>query len=144
MPYLGDMINNHKAPIRNSNGIIIKDDFSGEWKIQLTMQINFVSSLDSEKIRSMDSKNDNVEITMGNETNDIIEQLSKSFLKNYQKNLEEKMKNSNFGFESVGLLYYSLHETTLKRGKSYIKSSKWLRNKGTTINPQNYYDNKCF
>ena len=25
-----------------------------------------------------------------------------------------------------------------------IKSSKWLRNKGATINPQNYDDNKCF
>ena len=41
-------------------------------------------------------------------------------------------------------MYYSVHKTTLRRGKSYIKSSKWLRNKGATINPQNYYDNKCF
>ena len=49
-PYLRDMINNHKAPIKNSNGIIIEDDLFGEWKIQLTMQINFVSSLDPEKI----------------------------------------------------------------------------------------------
>ena len=54
------------------------------------------------------------------------------------------MKDSNLVFESVDLLYYSLQKTTLRRGKSYIKSSKWLRNKGATINPQNCYDNKCF
>ena len=60
---------------------------------------------------------------------DIFQKLFEYFLKNYQKDLEEKMKDSNFVFES---------------GKPYIKSSKWLRNKGATINPQNYYDNKCF
>ena len=54
------------------------------------------------------------------------------------------MKDSNFVFESVDLLYYSLHRTTLRRGKSYIKSPKFIRDKGATINPQNYYDNKCF
>ena len=54
------------------------------------------------------------------------------------------MKDSNFAFESVDLLYYSLHKTALKRGKLYIKCPKWLRNKGVTINPQNCYDNKCF
>ena len=68
MPYLIEMIDNHKAPIKDSNGIIIADDLSGEWKIQLTMQINFVSSLDSREIGTMDSKSDNVEIIMGNET----------------------------------------------------------------------------
>ena len=46
MSYLRDIINNHKAPVKDSNGIIIEDDLSGEWKIQLTMQINFISSLD--------------------------------------------------------------------------------------------------
>ena len=144
MPYLGDMINNHKAPIRDCNGIIIEDDLSGEWKIQLTMPINFVSSLDPTEIRTMDSKSDNVEIKMGNETNDIIKKLFESFLKNYQKDLEEKMKDSNFVFESVDLLYYSLQKTALIRGKSYITSPKWLRKKGATINPLNYYDNNCF
>ena len=84
------------------------------------MQINFISSLDPGEIRTMDSKSDNVEITMGNETDDIIKELFKSFLEKYQKNLEEKMKDSKFVFESVDLLYYGLHKTTLRRGKSYI------------------------
>ena len=38
----------------------------------------------------MDSKSDNVEITMGSETDDLIKELFESFFKNYQKNLEEK------------------------------------------------------
>ena len=53
------------------------------------------------------------------------------------------MKDSNFVFESVDLLYYSLHKITIKRGGSYIKSPEWLKNKGATINPKST-DNKCF
>ena len=53
------------------------------------------------------------------------------------------MKDSNFVFESVDLLYYSLHKTTLKRGGSYIKSPEQLKNKRATINPKST-DNKCF
>ena len=77
MPYLEKMINNHKATIRDFN------DLSGEWKIQLTMRINFVSSLDPGKNRIMDSKSDNVEIIKCIETNYIIEELFRSFLENY-------------------------------------------------------------
>ena len=50
---------------------------------------------------------------------------------------------SDFVFERVELLDYHLHKISLKRGKSYIKSSKWLENKKATINPQNN-DDKCF
>ena len=80
---------------------------------------------------------------MGIETDNIIKELFESFLNRYQKNLEEKMKDSNFVFESVDLLYYSLHKITLKRGGLYIKSPNWLRNKRATINPKST-DNKCF
>ena len=79
---------------------------------------------------------------MGIKTDNIVKELFKSFLKNYQKNLENKMKDSNFVFESVDLLYYSLHKTTLERGGSYIKSPKWLRNKRAAINRKSK-DNKC-
>ena len=47
-PYLRDMINNHKAPLEGS----LDNDLHGEWKIQLTMQINFVSSSDPGEIRT--------------------------------------------------------------------------------------------
>ena len=52
-------------------------------EIQLTMQINFVSFLDPEEIRTMDSKSKNIEILMGSETDDIINEL---FCKNIKKN----------------------------------------------------------
>ena len=79
MPYLRDMINIHKAPRKDSNVIIIEDDPSGEWKIQFTMQINFVSSFDPREIRTMYSKSNNVKITIGSETNVIIKELFESF-----------------------------------------------------------------
>ena len=54
------------------------------------------------------------------------------------------MRNrSNFVFESVDLLSYHIHKASLKRGRPYIKSSKWVSNKRATINPKNN-DNKYF
>ena len=41
------------------------------------------------------------------------------------------------------LLKLLIYCITLRRSKSYIKSSEWLRNKGATINPKNK-DNECF
>ena len=64
----------------------------GEWKIQLTMQITFISSLDTGEFRIMHSKSENAKIMTGIETNDIIDELFESFLKNYQDGLEKKWK----------------------------------------------------
>ena len=36
-----------------------------------------------------------------------------------------------------------MHQITLSRGGSYIKSPTWLKNKKGTINPKSYED-KCF
>ena len=132
-PYLSDLINDHKAIETSSN----------EWKIQINMHINFVSSNDTGEIRTVFVWSDNEEIRLGNETDDIVKRLINSFLNNYQK--EEKLlrNGSNFVFESVDLLSYHIHKTSLKRGKSYIKSPEWILNKRATINPKNK-DNKCF
>ena len=53
------------------------------------------------------------------------------------------MKGSEFIFERVYLLYYSLHKISLNRGGSYIDSPDWLKSKKATINPKNK-DNECF
>ena len=145
-PYLKDIINNHKGPIKLKDPAdkIIEDDLFGEWKMQLTMRISFVSFLDFGEIRIMNSKSENVEITMGNETDDIIKELFWIFFQTYQEGLEKKLEKSHFIFESVDLLHYSLHKTRLRRGKSCIKSPKWLENKRATINPKNEKDDKCF
>ena len=123
------MINNHKT--------------QGEWKINLTMVIDFFSSIDSEEIRTMHSKSDKIEIMMGSETNENIENLFDSFLQRFQKGLEESMKGSEFVFDGVNSLYYKLHKISLKRGESYTDSPEWLKNKKATINPKTK-DDKCF
>ena len=65
MPYLSDLINDHKTIRNNSN----------EWKIQINMHVNFVSSNDTGEIRTIFVWSDNEEIRSGNETDDIIKEL---------------------------------------------------------------------
>ena len=66
-----------------------------------------------------------------------------SFLNNYQKEELILRNGSNFVFESVGLLSYHIHKTSLKRANSYIKSPEWAASKKATINPRNV-DDRCF
>ena len=49
--------------------MIIKLEENG---IQLTMPINFISSKDSDETRNLHTKSNNIEIMMGNETDEII------------------------------------------------------------------------
>ena len=109
------------------------------------MSINFISSKDDfDETRNMRTKSDNIEIMTGNETDEITEELLKSLLQKYQEGLEELMKESEFIFDSVDLLYYHLQKASIKRIRSsYIDSPKWLKNKKATINPNNN-DNNCF
>ena len=67
---------------------------------------------------------DNEEIRLGNETDDVIKRLISSFLNNYQKEQIILRNGSNFVFESVDLLTYHIHKTSLKRRNSCIKSTK--------------------
>ena len=66
-PYLSDMINDHKT--------------RRECEIQLTIQINFISSKDSEETHTMHTKSHNIEIMMGNETDEITEKFLDLFYK---------------------------------------------------------------
>ena len=66
-PYLSDIINDHKTPevlkVHSGNKVIDYETTLGEWKIQLTMTINFVSSkYDSAEIRTMHTKIDNIKL----------------------------------------------------------------------------------
>ena len=75
MPYLSDLINDHKT-IRNE---------SKEWKIEITMHVNFISSKDTGETRTIFVWSDSKEIRLGNEADDNIKELLNSFLSNYQK-----------------------------------------------------------
>ena len=78
MPYLSDLINDHKTIRNNSN----------KCKIQINMLVNFISSNDTGEIRTIFLWSDNKEIRSGNETDDIIKGLLNSFLTNYQNEME--------------------------------------------------------
>ena len=56
-----------------------------EWKIQLTMQINFISFKDSEETRAMHAKSHNIEIMMGNKTDEIKKNFLNLFYKMIKK-----------------------------------------------------------
>ena len=99
MPCLNDIINDHKV-IRNE---------SKEWKIQINMDVNFISSKDTGETRTIFVFGDNQKIRLGNEIDDIINKLFKSFWNNYQKEKIVLRKASDFIFESVDLLPYTVH-----------------------------------
>ena len=81
----------------------------------------------------MHTKSDNIELMSGTETNGVINELFKSFLRRYQEGLETKMEGSGFIFERVDLLEYHLHKISLNGGSSYIKSPEWILNMHGTI-----------
>ena len=98
--YLADIINDYKS--------------KGEWKIQLTAEINFTSLRpDSNEKRIMHTESDNAEIMIGSDTNDVIKELFKSFLQRYKEGLQEKMKGSEFEFDGINLLHYDFNKTSL-------------------------------
>ena len=116
----------------------------GEWKLQLSMQIRFISFINANEIQIMHSKSDNVDIMSGYSTDDIINKLIKSFGKRFQEGLETKMSGSNYVLDRIDLLEYHFHKITLNRGSSYIPTLPWFANKKYKINPQNTKDNKCY
>ena len=129
-PYLRELINNHKN--------------KGEWKIQLTAQINFIYLRPgSDETRVMHTRSVNGEFMNGSDTDEIIKELFKSLLQRYQENLQEKMKGSDFAFDGVNYLYYDLNKISISKGGSYIDSPKWLKDKKSAINQKNN-DYKCF
>ena len=112
----------------------------GEWKMQLTAAINFVSLKPGlAETRVMHTRSFNEEIMEGSDTGEVIKSLFESFLKIYDLNLQ----GSDFAFDGVNSLYYDFNKTSINRGGSCIDSPQWLKNKKSTINPKNN-DEKCF
>ena len=89
--YLSNTINDQKT--------------QGERKIQLTMEIIFVSSKVSTEYRTMHTTSNNKDIMIGNKTDEIIEKLFEYLLQKSQEGLEKLMKGRDVIFDSVDLLY---------------------------------------
>ena len=129
-PYLEALINEKKN--------------KGEWKLQLTAKISFVSlKPDSDETRLIYTRSDPKEFMNGSETEEIIESLCRSLLQKYQDNLNEKMRGSDFIFNEINYLFYDFNRVSISKGGSYIESPKWLKDKKSTINQKNN-DCKCF
>ena len=120
-PHLSGIINDYKT--------------QDKWKIHLIMAINIFPSKNSEETRTMDSKSDNMEVMMGSEMDEILQELFDSFLQRYKKNLEESMRGSEFIFDSVNSLYYKLDTVSLNYGGSYMAKIK-----KATIKPESNGD----
>ena len=99
--------------MENSDNKVTEHKAQSEWKIQLTMEINFISSKNYDETRTMHTNGNNVEIMMGSETDEIIDELFKSSLQKYQEGLEESMRGSEFVYDSVDALYYNLNKVNL-------------------------------
>ena len=112
------------------------------WKIQISMRVNFISSKDTGETRTIYVWSNNESIMWGSDAGDIIRELFRSFLHNYQEELKI-ISGSEFNFESVELIDYKLYRVRLKRDGSYIKSPEWLLHKRPTINPKNENDDEC-
>ena len=127
--HLYDLINDHRIARR-------------VWKIQISMLVNFIYCKGTGETRTIYVWSDNVSIMRGRDTDDIIRELFRSFSHNFQEELKT-IKWSDFVFESVEQTDYKLHKVRLRRRGSYIKSLKWLLNKGAIVNPKNKNGNEC-
>ena len=98
--HLYDLINDHRIARR-------------VWEIQISMRVNFISSKDTGETRTIYVWSNNESIMWGSDAGDIIRELFRSFLHNYQEELKI-IKGSDFVFESVELMDYKLHRVHLK------------------------------
>ena len=126
---LDEYLNKIKLYLKN---IIINLQNSDTWNMQLTIEINFISSKDAEEEHAIHSKSNNIKFTSYNDANEVVDKLFESLLSRYQGNLETSMRRSDF-----------LFEVNCKREGLYIDSPDWIKKKKATINPKNT-DDKCF
>ena len=132
--------NNNNNDNNNNNN----NDDRAEWKIQLTMHISCISTKSFEDKDTMHPKSEPVEIFMGSNTKDVIDELFKTILQRFQKSQEtSNERGSEFIPDSVELLYYNFQRIDIKCAESYMFPD-WIASKKETINPKNEKDNKFF
>ena len=141
-PYLRDLINGHKPTEElNNDG----DSERVEWKVQVVMQNNCISTKDFEETQTIYSASKPVEIFMGTDTDDTIDRFFDTFLQRFQQGLvTSNDRGSGFTNKNVAFVYYYFQKIVIQRVESFIMSPELIVNKGATINPKNEKDNKCF
>ena len=74
---------------------------SDTWKIQLTIAISFMFSIDNDEERKMDSNCGVIEIMINNKEDTVIEELFQSLLSRHKIGLETSMK----GRDLINVIY---------------------------------------
>ena len=96
-PHLRNLINEYKN--------------KHEYKVQLTAEVNFISTKPgSDEKHVMYTKSDNSDIIRGTNVNRVVKELLDSLLRRYQEGLQEKMRGSDFIFDSISYLQYDLNK----------------------------------
>ena len=88
-PYLENMIRNYIS--------------IGEWKMQLTISVQFISSRNPEQFCIRHSNSKNIEIMTGSDINEAVNGLLITLKENYSNDLT-RMEGSEYHFERTGLL----------------------------------------
>ena len=72
--------------------IIVDLQQSGTWKVQLTIEINFISSKDVDEKRALHSKSDNTEFMTYDNANDVADEHFLVTYSRYEIGLEKSMR----------------------------------------------------
>ena len=91
----------------------------------------------------MHSKINKRKIIINEKIDEFIKYLFDSVIKKHQIGLGKSVRDSEFKFDCVHLLYCKCHKVDPNRHGSYIGFSDWIKNKKPTINPVNKNGNKC-
>ena len=83
-PYLRDLINDHKLTAELTHRASNNDSERGEWKIQLVIQNNCISTKYFEENRNIYLAIKPVKIFMGSDANDTIDSLFDTLLQRFQ------------------------------------------------------------
>ena len=79
----------------------------------------------------MHSKSDTM---INDKADEIFEKHFESLLNRYQIGLETSVRDSDFIFDCVHVLYYKCQKINFKQVASYIGSRGWIKNKTAAIN----------
>ena len=93
------------------------------------MQNNCISTKNFEDTCTIYTRSEPVEIFVGSNTSDVTDRPADTTLKRFQEAIKTSVKESEFTYESVGLLYYHFQGIDIRRAESYITYPDWIVSK---------------
>ena len=93
------------------------------------MQNNCISTKNFEDTCTIYTRSEPVEIFVGSNTSDVTDRPVDTTLKRFQEAIKTSVKESEFTYESAGLLYYHFQRIDIRRAESYIIYPYWIVSK---------------